>query len=72
MGRKKKHESDAAKIAASEEKWRIAGNTRNSVWIPDTPEAKEALKAWAQQQRLKAGTMLPQDQEVIAYGCKQS
>lgn len=61
MGRKKLHQSNADKIAASEEKWRLAGNARTSVWIPNTPEAKEALKAWAQQQRLNAGTMLPQD-----------
>ena len=61
VGQPRKHSSNSAKTAASNKKWIDAGNKLANAWIPNTSEAKEALKAWAQQQRLNAGTMLPQD-----------
>ena len=61
VGQPRKHKSNSAKTTASNQKWINAGNKLTNVWIPDKPEAKEALKKWAQQQRLDAGTMLPKD-----------
>ena len=56
MARNKLHESNAAKTAANEDKWRIAGNYPAKAWIPNTPEAKEKLKAFAAQLRTDSGT----------------
>ena len=61
MGRRKLHESNAAKTAASEKKWRDAGNFQAKAWIPDTPESRAALKECAAQLRRDAGTFVPED-----------
>ena len=61
MPRKKKHETNAEKTAASESKWRAAGNYPAKAWIPDTPTAREKLKEFAAQLRRDEGTMLPED-----------
>lgn len=61
MTRKKIHETNAAKTAASEKKWRDAGNYQAKAWIPNTPNAREKLKEFAAQLRRDEGTMLPED-----------
>ena len=61
MPRPKKHESTAAKIAASEQKWRNAGNCKAQVWIPADAESRQKLKEFAAQLRRDAGTFLPED-----------
>jgi len=61
MPRPKKHETNAAKTAASEKRWRDAGNYQAKAWIPDTPAARAALKDFAAQLRRDAGTTVPED-----------
>ena len=55
MPRTKKHETNAAKTAASEKRWRDAGNYQAKAWIPDTQLAREKLKEFAAQLRRDDG-----------------
>lgn len=58
---KKIHKSNAAKTAASEGRWRKAGNYPAKAWIPGTPEARAALKDFSMNLRRTAGTTVPED-----------
>lgn len=65
MPRQKKHSSNAAKTAASEQKWVVAGNYQPKVWIPRTPAARKKLVEFAAQLRRDAGTSLSDDTEIV-------
>ena len=60
VGKPRKHPNNAEKTAASEQRWRDAGNYPAKAWIPDTPEARQTLKDFAAQLRRDAGTVLPE------------
>ena len=67
MGRKKIHETNGEKVAASRNRWKVKNlntgvtNARVEDWIPNTPEARAALKEFAAQLRRDAGTFVPDD-----------
>ena len=67
MGRKKIHETNGEKVAASRNRWKVTNtstgvtNARVEDWIPNTPEARAALKMYAAQLRRDAGTFVPED-----------
>ncbi len=67
MGRKKIHETNGEKVAASRNRWKVTNistgvtNARVEDWIPNTPEARAALKEFAAQLRRAAGTFVPED-----------
>jgi hypothetical protein len=58
MSRTKKHETNAAKTAASEKMWRDAGNYQAKAWIPNTPTARQKLKEFSAQLRRDEGTVV--------------
>ncbi len=67
MGRKKIHETNGEKVAASRNRWKVTNistggtNARVEDWIPNTPEARAALKMFTAQLRREAGTFVPED-----------
>lgn len=67
MGRKKIHETNGEKVAASRNRWKVTNistgvtNARVEDWIPNTPESRAALKMCAAQLRRDAGTFVPED-----------
>ena len=67
MGRKKIHETNGDKVAASRNRWKVTNtitgvtNARVEDWIPNTPEARATLKECAAQLRRDAGTFVPED-----------
>lgn len=67
MGRKKIHETNGEKVAASRNRWKVTNdqtgvtNKRFEVWIPNTQEDMAKVQELAAELRRNAGTTVTED-----------
>ena len=67
MGRKKIHETNGEKVAASRNRWKVTNdqtgvtNKRFEVWIPNTQEDMAKVQELAAEIRRNAGTTVTED-----------